>query len=81
LILLEHNPLLNLIEVRKKILNKIQIKILKIGLEYLLQVDKLKVKQLASTVEALTGWDTNNKYEIFNSDDQKIFFAVESRII
>jgi hypothetical protein len=38
-------------------------KILKIGLEYLLQVDKLKVKQLASTVEALTGWDTNNKYE------------------
>ena len=81
MILLDHNPLLNLIEVRKKILNKIQIKILKIGLEYLLQVDKLKFKQLASTVEALTGWDTNNKYEIFNSDDQKIFFAVESRII
>ncbi len=72
---------MNLIEFRKKILNKIQIKILKIGLEYLLQVDKLKVKQLASTVEALIGWDTNNKYEIFNSDDQKIFFAVESRII
>ena len=47
------------------------------GLEYLLQVDQLQVKQLPSLLEAFTGWDTNNKYEIYNANDQKVFFAAE----
>lgn len=48
-----------------------------VGLEYLLQVDSLQVKQLPSLLEAFTGWDTNNKYEINNAAGQKVFFAAE----
>lgn len=48
-----------------------------VGLEYLLQIDQLNVKQLPSLLEAFTGWDTNNKYEILNAAGQKIFFAAE----
>ncbi|RUS77187.1 hypothetical protein EGW08_015054 [Elysia chlorotica] len=47
------------------------------GLEYLQQVDQLLVKQKMEAVEAFTGFETNNKYEIRNSMGQRVYMAVE----
>nr|XP_034327747.1 phospholipid scramblase 1-like isoform X5 [Crassostrea gigas]XP_034327750.1 phospholipid scramblase 1-like isoform X5 [Crassostrea gigas] len=47
------------------------------GLEYLAQVDQLLIKQKVEALEAFTGFETNNKYEILNSLGQRIFHAVE----
>lgn len=47
------------------------------GLEYLQQVDQLLVKQKLEAVEAFTGFETNNKYEIRNSMGQRVYMAVE----
>ncbi|XP_048744838.1 phospholipid scramblase 1-like isoform X4 [Ostrea edulis] len=47
------------------------------GLEYLAQVDQLLVKQKVEALEAFTGFETNNKYEILNSMGQRVFHAVE----
>ncbi|KAG1670556.1 Phospholipid scramblase 2 [Nymphon striatum] len=47
------------------------------GLEYLIQVDQLLVQQKVELVEALTGFETANKYTIKNSLGQKVFYAVE----
>ncbi|GFO35863.1 phospholipid scramblase [Plakobranchus ocellatus] len=47
------------------------------GLEYLQQVDQLLVKQKLEAVEAFTGFETNNKYEIRNSLGQRVYMAVE----
>lgn len=47
------------------------------GLEPLLRLDKILVKQKKEFIEVLTGWETNNKYEILNSQGQKIFYAAE----
>lgn len=42
------------------------------GLEYLASVDQLLVHQVIEMLEALTGYETNNKYEIKNSFGQKV---------
>ena len=47
------------------------------GLEYLTQIDSLIVEQQVSMLEAFTGWDTNNKYVVYNSAQQQVFYAVE----
>ncbi|KAA8580716.1 hypothetical protein FQN60_013674 [Etheostoma spectabile] len=47
------------------------------GLEYLTQVDQLLIKQKVELVEALVGFESNNKYEVRNSMGQNVFYAVE----
>ncbi|XP_043851381.1 phospholipid scramblase 1-like [Dromiciops gliroides] len=47
------------------------------GLEYLTQIDQLLIKQQVELLEALIGFETNNKYEIANSFGQRVYFAVE----
>lgn len=47
------------------------------GLEYLTQVDQLLVHQQVELLEAFTGFETNNKYEIKNSLGQRVYFAAE----
>lgn len=47
------------------------------GLEYLVLVDQLLVHQKMEAMEMITGWETENKYEIKNSMGQKIYFAEE----
>jgi len=49
-----------------------------IGLEYLLHVDQLLVKQGIEMAEVLTGWETANKYSILNTMGQKVFHAFET---
>ncbi|KAM7132147.1 phospholipid scramblase 1-like isoform 1-T5 [Molossus nigricans] len=47
------------------------------GLEYLTQIDQILVHQQVELLEVLTGFETNNKYEIKNSLGQRVYFAVE----
>ena len=47
------------------------------GLEYLMQVDQLLVHQQVELLEAFTGFETSNKYEIKNSLGQVMYFAME----
>ncbi|XP_045150969.1 phospholipid scramblase 1 [Echinops telfairi] len=47
------------------------------GLEYLCQIDQLLIHQQVELLEVLTGFETNNKYEIKNSLGQRVYFAVE----
>lgn len=47
------------------------------GLEYLSQIDQLLVHQKVELLEAFTGFETNNKYEVKNTLGQKVYFAVE----
>ncbi|XP_036207106.1 phospholipid scramblase 1 isoform X3 [Myotis myotis] len=47
------------------------------GLEYLSQIDQILIHQQVELLEVLTGFETNNKYEIKNSLGQRIYFAVE----
>ncbi|XP_078062771.1 phospholipid scramblase 2-like [Mustelus asterias] len=47
------------------------------GLEYLSQIDQLLVHQQVELLEVLTGFETNNKYQIKNSLGQLIYFAAE----
>ncbi|XP_036377524.1 phospholipid scramblase 1 isoform X1 [Megalops cyprinoides] len=47
------------------------------GLEYLTQVDQLLIKQKVELIEALVGFESNNKYEVRNSMGQNVFYAVE----
>ncbi|XP_067671242.1 phospholipid scramblase 1-like [Haliotis asinina] len=47
------------------------------GLEGLLNIDQLLVKQKVEVFEAITGYETNNKYEILNTLGQRLFMAVE----
>lgn len=42
------------------------------GLEYLATVDQLLVHQMVELLEAFTGFETNNKYEIKNTLGQKV---------
>ena len=49
-----------------------------IGLEYLLHVDQLLVKQGIEMAEVITGWETANKYSILNTMGQKVFHAFET---
>ena len=47
------------------------------GLEYLLHVDQLLVKQTVELLEAFTGFETANKYKVLNSMGQQVFAAAE----
>lgn len=47
------------------------------GLEYLSMIDQLLVHQQVELLEAFTGFETNNKYEIKNSMGQRVYFAAE----
>lgn len=47
------------------------------GLEYLATVDQLLVQQKVELLEAITGFETNNKFIVKNSLGQKLFWAVE----
>jgi len=48
------------------------------GLEYLAYVDCLFIKQQVSVLEAFTGFEAANKYEVVNSLGQRVYLAVES---
>ena len=47
------------------------------GLEYLSQIDQLLVKQKVELLEAFTGFETKNKYEVKNSMGQTVYSAKE----
>jgi uncharacterized protein YxjI len=47
------------------------------GLEYLTMIDQLLVHQKVELLEALTGFETKNKYTVKNSLGQKVYYAVE----
>ncbi|XP_018322587.1 phospholipid scramblase 1 isoform X2 [Agrilus planipennis] len=47
------------------------------GLEYLTMIDQLLIKQKVEILEALTGFETKNKFTIKNSLGQKVYLAVE----
>ncbi|KAM8953153.1 phospholipid scramblase 1-like [Pelodytes ibericus] len=47
------------------------------GLQYLSQVDQLLIHQQHEILEVITGFETNNKYEIKNSMGQRVYFATE----
>ncbi|XP_058124709.1 phospholipid scramblase 2-like [Anopheles ziemanni] len=47
------------------------------GLEYLTAVDQLLVHQQVELLEAFTGFETANKYEIKNTLGQKVYWALE----
>ncbi len=51
------------------------------GLEYLMAIDQVLIHQKVELLEAFTGFETNNKYTVKNSMGQKIFYAVEGKII
>ncbi|XP_076363257.1 phospholipid scramblase 1-like [Tachypleus tridentatus] len=47
------------------------------GLEYLTMIDQLLVHQKVELLEAFTGFETANKYEVKNNMGQKLYFAAE----
>ncbi|XP_034253223.1 phospholipid scramblase 2 isoform X2 [Thrips palmi] len=47
------------------------------GLEYLTSIDQLLVHQKVEVLEALTGFETKNKFTVKNSMGQKVYKAVE----
>ncbi|XP_072000230.1 phospholipid scramblase 1-like [Engystomops pustulosus] len=47
------------------------------GVEYLSQIDQLIIHQQTELLEVITGYETNNKYEIKNSMGQRVYFAAE----
>ncbi|XP_042553500.1 phospholipid scramblase 1 [Dipodomys spectabilis] len=47
------------------------------GLEYLSQIDQILVHQQIELLEVITGFETNNKYEIKNSLGQRVYVATE----
>lgn len=47
------------------------------GLEYLATVDQLLVQQKVELIEAITGFETNNKFNVKNSLGQKVYWAAE----
>jgi len=47
------------------------------GLQYLAMVDQLVVKQKVELLEAFTGFETANKYKVFNSMGQLVYDAKE----
>uniref|UniRef100_A0A8I6A3V8 Phospholipid scramblase n=2 Tax=Rattus norvegicus TaxID=10116 RepID=A0A8I6A3V8_RAT len=47
------------------------------GLEYLNQIDQILIHQQVELLEVLTGFETNNKFEIKNSLGQMVYVAVE----
>ncbi|KAM4894927.1 phospholipid scramblase 1-like isoform 1-T4 [Sylvia borin] len=47
------------------------------GLEYLTQIDQILIHQQLELLEIVTGFETNNKYELKNSLGQRVYFAAE----
>lgn len=47
------------------------------GLEYLVGVDQLLVQQKVELIEAITGFETNNKFNVKNTLGQKVYWAAE----
>lgn len=47
------------------------------GLEYLMQIDQIIIKQEVHLLEVLTGWEVANKFQILNSMGQQIYYACE----
>ncbi|KAF2881506.1 hypothetical protein ILUMI_24663 [Ignelater luminosus] len=47
------------------------------GLEYLTMIDQLLVHQKVELLEAITGFETENKYSIKNNLGQKVYYAGE----
>lgn len=47
------------------------------GLEYLATIDQLLVQQKVELIEAITGFETNNKFNVKNSMGQKVYWAAE----
>jgi len=47
------------------------------GLQYLAMIDQLVVKQKVELLEAFSGFETNNKYKIFNSLGQMVYTSKE----
>ena len=47
------------------------------GLEYLTQIDQILVHQQVEVLEALTGWETRNRYRVRNTLGQDVYYAVE----
>ncbi|XP_068135347.1 phospholipid scramblase 2-like isoform X2 [Hyperolius riggenbachi] len=47
------------------------------GLEYLSQIDHILIHQQVELLEALTGYESNNQYEIKNSMGQRMYCAAE----
>ncbi|XP_019388503.1 PREDICTED: phospholipid scramblase 1-like [Crocodylus porosus] len=47
------------------------------GLEYLSQIDQILIHQQLELLEIITGFETNNKYEIKNALGQRVYFAAE----
>ncbi|KAF7268458.1 hypothetical protein GWI33_018349 [Rhynchophorus ferrugineus] len=47
------------------------------GLEYLTMIDQLLVHQKVEVMEALTGFETKNKFTVKNSLGQKVYYAAE----
>ncbi|NWX82022.1 PLS1 scramblase, partial [Nothoprocta pentlandii] len=47
------------------------------GLEYLTQIDQILIHQQIELLEIITGFETNNKYEIKNTLGQRVYFAAE----
>lgn len=50
------------------------------GLEYLTTIDQLLVKQKVELLEAITGFETNNKFTIKNSLGQKVRQFIENSL-
>ena len=50
------------------------------GLEYLASVDCFLIHQQISLLEAFTGFEDGNKYEIKNALGQRVYLAVESEL-
>lgn len=47
------------------------------GLEYLAMVDQLLVQQKVELIEAITGFETNNKFNVKNRFGEKLYWAAE----
>lgn len=47
------------------------------GLEYLTQIDQLIASQQVELLEVLTGFETKNRFKVFNTMNQQVYFAQE----
>lgn len=47
------------------------------GLEYLTAIDQLLVQQKVELIEVITGFETNNKFNVKNTLGQKVYWAAE----
>ena len=61
------------------IFNRLYLSFTSLGLEYLAQVDSFIIKQQVELLEAFTGFEGANRYEILNGIGQRVYLAVESK--